>query len=281
MLKLKYFFEKNKVLIMIATIILICSIAIAFGVYAQVTNRSLTKQKNEENANNYAELKSNFQDIFTNTINKEATAKININYEDILYCKYNISEEKNGKYNINAKIPNFKGETQTIKNINTEIFDVFAKQIVKIVKEASIYTTYNLDYVAYVNKNVISLVIRCKYKDGSNPQRTIIKTYNYDIENDKLLNIADIIAYKNLNKEEMQKKVKEEIKQVKEEKELVNSQLENISEQKLNIYTRDEASLMYEVENTPDFFIGKNNYLYLVYAYGNNDYTSEMDLVIF
>lgn len=281
MLKLKYFLEKNKILIMVIAIVLICSIAIAFGVYAQVTNRSSVKQKTEKELNDYVQLKNNFQDIFNNTINKEATAKININYEDILHTKYNISEEEDGKYSINAKIPNFKGETETISNINTEIFDIFAKKIVKIVKETSAYTTYNLDYVAYVNNNIISLVIRCKYKDGANPQRTIIKTYNYDIENDKLLNIDDIIAYKNLNKEEMQKKVQKEIKQIKEEEELVSSQIESVSEQKLNVYTRDEESAIYKIENTPDFFLGKNNYLYLVYAYGNNNHTSEIDLVIF
>ena len=41
------------------------------------------------------------------------------------------------------------------------------------------------------------------------------------------------------------------------------------------------ANHMYKVENTPDFFIGKDNHLYLVYAYGNNNYTSEVDLLIF
>jgi len=274
MLKLKYFLEKNKMLIMIIAIILVCSIAIAFGVYSQITNKGARFTDNEEIENNYEELKSNFQDIFTNEINKEATAKININYDEILYCKYNVEEENNGKYNIYAKVPNFKGNTETINKINTEIFDIFAKQIVKIINEASVYTTYNLDYVAYVNNNIVSLVIRCKYKDGTNPQRTIIKTYNYDIENDRLLNMEDIIDYKNLNKGDMQNKVQEEIKKV-------NSQIKNISEQGYNVYLRDENSEIYKIDNTPDFFLGKNNYLYLVYAYGNNNHTSEMDLVIF
>lgn len=281
MLELKYFFQKNKMIIMTVSILLICSIAIAFGVYAQITGKTIINKENENAQNNYEELKNNFQEIFTNTINKEATAKMNINYEEMLYCKYDVKEEKSGEYSINAKIPNFKGETETIKKINTEIFDTFARKVVEIAKNSSEYTTYNLDYVGYANNNIISLVIMCKYKDGINPQRKIIQTYNYNVEDDKLLNINDIIAYKNLNKDDMQKKIKEEIKQIQEEKELVNSQLENISEQKLNMYKRDKDSQIYQIDNTPNFFLGKNNYLYLVYAYGNNNHTSEIDLVIF
>lgn len=274
MLKIKYFFEKNKILILIVSIILICSIAIAFGVYAQITNKSINGTNNEETDNNYQELKSNFEDIFTNKINKEPTAKLNINYEELVYCKYNIAEEKSGKYSIEAKIPEFKGESEVIKKINTEIFDIFAREIIEIVNNASVYTTYNLDYVAYVNNDIISLVIMCKYKNGTNPQRRIVQTYNYDIENDKLLDIEDIISYKKLNKEEMQKKVQEEIKKVNNEK-------KNISEEGFNIYIRDEESEIYQIDNTPNFFLGKNNYLYLVYAYGNNNHTSDIDLVIF
>ena len=276
MLKLKYFFEKNKVLIMIVSIILICSIAIAFGVYAQITNRSAIKAENKKNQNDYEELKNNFQEIFTNTINKEATAKLNINYEDILYCEYDILDKKDGKYNIEAKIPAFKGESEAIKEINSQIYNTFAKEIITFVKNGDANVSYNLDYVAYVNNNIISLAIMCKYKNGANPQRIIIKTYNYDIENDKLLDIEDVIKYKKLNKEEMQNKVNEEIKKE-------NNQMKNIAQQGYNVYLRDENSKIYEIKNTPNFFIGKNNYLYLVYAYGNDEqtYTSEMDLVIF
>lgn len=275
MLKLKYFLKQNKMLIMVITIILICSIAIAFGVYAQITNKGM-ESKNKEIDIDYDELKNGFQDIFTNTINKEATAKLNINYEDLLYTKYNIQEQKDGKYNINAKIPQFKGESEVLQKINTEIFDVFAREILKIADDSSINIIYNLDYVAYVNNNIISLIIMCKYKDGANAQKRIVRTYNYDIENNRLLNIDDIISYKNLNKNEVQKKVEDEIKKI-------NNQMKTISNQGYNIYLRDQNSDIYNIDNTPNFFIGKNNYLYLVYAYGNdeNTYTSEIDLVIF
>ena len=50
-----------------------------------------------------------------------------------------------------------------------------------------------------------------------------------------------------------------------------------------NVYVRDEQSEIYKLKNTPNYFLGKNNYLYLVYSYGNDKetYTSEVDLIIF
>lgn len=272
--KFKYFLEKNKMLIIIVGVILICSIAIALGVYAHITTNTSTKNKEEAESANYEELKSDFEYMFTNNINKQATAKIDINYDELVYCKYDIKEEKNGKYSINAKIPYFKDENEETKKVNNEIYNVFAKKIIDIVNTEAVNNTYNIDYVAYVNNNIVSLVIRCKYKNGRNPQREIIQTYNYDVENKKILNIQDILEYKELDKTEVQNKISEQIKTVNNEKEIIR-------QQGYNVYMRDESSEIYKVDNTPNFFIGKNNYLYLVYAYGNRNYTSEIDLIIF
>lgn len=274
MLKIKYFIEKNKMLIMLISIILICSIAIAVGVYAQITNKGISVEKKQENEISYDDLRDKFKNSFTNTINKAENANSNYNYEEILYCAYNIAEEKSGKYKINANLPLFKLENDVISNVNKEIFDTFGREIINIINTSTEHTTYNLDYVAYVNGNIISLAIRCNYKDGTNPQRTIIQTYNYDIENNKILSIQDILEYKNLNKEEVQNKVYTQIEEI-------NMKMQNISEQGYNIYVRNEEDSMYKIDNTYNYFLGENNYLYLVYAYGNNNYTSSMDVLKF
>ena len=271
---IKYIFRKNKMLIIIISILLVCSIAIAFGVYDQITDTGTTKGKKQENEIDYEELENSFKDIFTNSINKQANANSSYNYEEILYCAYDIKEEKSGNYNINAKLPLFKLEGDIISNVNKEIFDTFGRKIIDIINNSSTYTTYNLDYVAYVNENIISLVIKCNYKDGTNPQRTIVQTYNYDIEQNKLLSLQEALDYKKLNKEEVQNKVYNKIKDI-------NKQMQNISEQGYNVYIRNEEDAMYEIDNTANYFLGKDNSLYLVYAYGNNNFTSEIDLVIF
>lgn len=272
MKSLKYFLIKNKMLIIIILIILICGIAIALGAYAQFTNKDIISKKEEENVS-YEDLKNNFDSIFTNTINIESTAKQDTNYEDIVYCKYDINEEKDN-YRINAKIPYFNIDNINAEYINQNIKEIFSAKIIDIVNNSTKNTTFDLNYVVYVNNNIISLVINCKYKDGSNPQRQIIQTYNYDFENNKLLTIDDILQYKNLNEKDVQAKISEEISQK-------ISETQTISEQGYNVYVRNENDEIYNVKNTPNFFLGKNNYLYLVYAYGNNNYTSVKDLIIF
>lgn len=268
------FIKVKRVTIIIGVILLVCSIAIAIGVHAQITSQGKKDKQNEQIEENYQDLKNNFQEIFTNSINLEATAKLNVNYNELVYTKYDINEEKNGKYQVDAKIPAFKGTSDVLKKVNKEIYNTFAKEILKIANNATEFTTFNLNYVVYVNNNIVSLAIMCTYKNGANPQRRMVQTYNYNIDEDKLLDIEDIIEYKKLNKEEIQEKINSEIKKA-------NNAIKSISSQGYNVYLRDEESEIYKLENTANFFLGKNNYLYLVYAYGNNNYTSEMDLVIF
>ena len=271
--KLKYFIVKNKVMIIIISIILVCAIAIAIGVFAQVTNRKVIVHNDNTNQKVYNDFETKFNDIFTNEIKIQNSANKDLNYDDIIYTAYDINEEK-PNYNIQAKIPLFKLENETTNSINKEIYDVFISTIINIAKTATVPTTFNLDYVVYINNNTLSLVIRCIYKDGNNPQRNIIKAYNYNLENNKIITISEMLEYKGLNKEEVQKSINEKIKEK-------NKQMKSISEQGYNVFTRNEEDNMYKVENTTNFFLGQDDYLYLVYAYGNNNFTSEMDLVIF
>ena len=37
----------------------------------------------------------------------------------------------------------------------------------------------------------------------------------------------------------------------------------------------------FKIENATEYFLGKNGYLYVIYAYGNDDFTSELDVIIF
>lgn len=271
--RIKYFLVKNKITIIILSIVLICAIAISIGVYAQVTNRKVLGSKEKDEASDYEKLETNFDGIFTNSINVQDTADKNIDYNEIIYLAYDLDSKEAG-YSINSKIPLFKLENDVTKGINNEIYDLFIKTIIDIVKNSNSHITFNLDYVAYVNNDILSVILSCKYKNGSNPQRRIIQTYNYDIKNNELVDIGEVIKYKDLDKEEVQERIIEKIKQE-------NIQSKTISQQGYNVYMRKENDEIYKVENTPNFFLGENNHLYLVYAYGNNNYTSEMDLVIF
>ncbi len=274
---LKYIWRDKKQLIIIIGIILVCSIAIAIGIYAQVTNSKITKTKEERIEANYEDLKNNFDTIFTNTVNKEGAVNVenaNVNYDELIETKYNVNEKKETKYSIVAKIPLFKKETETTKKINQEIFNTFGGKIVDIITNSNTDTIYNLGYVGYINDNILSLVIKCTLKEGTKAQRTIIQTYNYNIDEDRIVTLDEIMQKRNLDKEKVQNQITQEITKL-------SKQNASFANQGYNVYVRNPNDDIYKVENTPNFFLGKNKTLYLVYAYGNNDYTSETDLVIF
>ena len=46
-----------------------------------------------------------------------------------------------------------------------------------------------------------------------------------------------------------------------------------------NIFERHPEDEMYKIENSQEFFI-KDGKIYIIYAYGNENLTREMDLVI-
>lgn len=274
---LKYIWRDKKQLIIIIGIILVCSIAIAIGIYAQVTNSKITKTKEERIEANYEDLKNNFDTIFTNTVNKEGAVNVenaNVNYDELIETKYDVNEKKETKYSIVAKIPLFKKETETTKKINQEIFNTFGGKIVDIITNSNTDTIYNLGYVGYINDNILSLVIKCTLKEGTKAQRTIIQTYNYNIDEDRIVTLDEIMQKRNLDKEKVQDQITQEITKL-------SKQNASFANQGYNVYVRNPNDDIYKVENTPNFFLGKNKTLYLVYAYGNNDYTSETDLVIF
>ncbi len=274
---LKYIWRDKKQLIIIIGIILVCSIAIAIGIYAQVTNSKITKTKEERIEANYEDLKNNFDTIFTNTVNKEGAVNVenaNVNYDELIETKYDVNEKKETKYSIVAKIPLFKKETETTKKINQEIFNTFGGKIVDIITNSNTDTIYNLGYVGYINDNILSLVIKCTLKEGTKAQRTIIQTYNYNIDEDRIVTLDEIMQKRNLDKEKVQNQITQEITKL-------SKQNASFANQGYNVYVRNPNDDIYKVKNTPNFFLGKNKTLYLVYAYGNNDYTSETDLVIF
>lgn len=133
---------------------------------------------------------------------------------------------------------------------------------------------YNLDYVAYLNDEVLSLVIKATLKEGDNPQRTIIKTYNYNVIKNTHVTLGTLINKRHIEQQKVQDKVYDAIKKVISE----NEALESAG---YSVYKRNIQDSRYNLENTDTFFMNQNGYLYLVYCYGNNQYTGELDLVIF
>jgi len=129
--------------------------------------------------------------------------------------------------------------------------------------------------VAYINENnILSIAIRSILKEGNNAQRTIIQTYNYDFKNNKEITLEKVLEIKGIEEKYVENKVENKIKQEQ-------AKAKELDELGYHIFQRDHTNKMYKVKNTTEFFIGQDGFLYLIYAYGNDNYTSELDLVIF
>lgn len=280
--------EKNKIrkkdLIIYISIMVICiiSIIIAFYVqfYARIDVRRLIgietdvefgKKTDEETEI----LKSEFEQIFTNTVtdNEEKNSGKKVDEgKDLIFTEYEKKESKLNSYDIEVHIPQINVDNEIIEKYNQEIQEVFKSKTESILKSENKNIIYTVEYVANVQDDILSLMIRSNLKEGASAQRVIIQTYNYDLRNNKEITLSEVLAIEHVDEKEIQTKIKDTIEQEQKK-------VEALKELGYNIYNRDTTSEMYKIENSTEFYLTGNT-LYIVYAYGNETFTSEMDLVI-
>lgn len=270
--------------IMYIVVLVICLLAILISAYVLIFQNdeevSPTKQVpvSEEK---YIQMETEFEEIFTNEtvnqINQSILIANKIKKEDeIIGTAYESTEKVTGKYSLDVKIPYININNSTVVEYNNEIEQIFKQKALDIINDSgSKDIIYTVDYIAYINENnILSIAIRSILKEGNNAQRTIIQTYNYDFQNNKEITLEELLKEKDLNKNDVENKVANKIKQEQ-------AKVEELKKLGYNIFERDPSNDMYKVENTTEYFLGKDNFLYLIYAYGNENYTSELDLVIF
>lgn len=269
-------------------IVIICIISIGIGVYAQIfypnsENDALMIGKDNSaiiQANEAEEqAKNKFNTMFTNTLeyttqNIANKAVRRYSNKDLVYTSNQYIKEEKDKYELNVNIPYLNIVSDNADKINTQIEQIFVSKLSQIVSAQQIdYTIYNIDYVAYVNSNIISLAIKATLKEGNNPQRVIITTYNYNTDNGNIVALDELLSLKQINKTSLQSKINKEI----EEKSKNSEDLSNIG---YSVYKRNPDDNMYKIENTSTYFLADNGYIYIVYPYGNNNNTSEYDLIV-
>ena len=262
--------------------ITICVIAIGFGVYMQFFKDEklgvilgITKEEEDIELKN---LEENFFNIFSNNIDilEAYDGKVTKIKEDMDIIVTAYSKEEQGKnYSLNLNIPYFNVKSEEAVKINKEIQSTFIHKVESISSSKSENSIiYNVKYKAYIYKNILSLAILSELKEENSNQRIIIQTYNYNLSENKLVTIGEIIQNKNIDILQANKKIKETVD---------SSQSENIKLKELGyeVDLRNSDSEEYKIQNADQFFIGEKGYLYIVYPYGNKEFTSEMDLIIF
>ena len=265
-----------------ALIMIVCIIAIVEALY-YVLNPNIQDKKDvaENSLSNTGitdmTLVDNFDDVFQNsfknTTTSEEAEKIEAD-KDYIYTSYEKAEVNSGNYEIDVKIPMININSEEIKSYNEDIKQVFQDKAESILNGGSNRSVYSVDYEAFLNNNILSIVIRSTLKEGSNPQRVIIQTYCYNIKEMKKVEFSDIMTLKNLDTNTVQEKIRKQIQGKQEE-------AKALQQLGYSVYIRDLRSDRYDVENISNFFIDENNNIYVIYAYGNSSNTDVTDIVIF
>lgn len=274
--------------IMYIVISIMCAIAIIIGVYYQIFAdkvvsedkiNEITNNTDEPNIDNPENLLEEFNKLFTNDFYSQKYNTNNINKipgleeKDIIFTFYKIQEEKENQYSIDLKLPvfNINGDIPTEYNNMTQ--SIFVNKANAIFAGTNQYTIYDVEYVGYLNENILSLVIKSTLKEGNSAQRIIVQTYNYDIEQNRKVTLNEILQKENINVKDVNKKIEEQVREASKQAQVISEATGQI------VYKRDLNNAMYITDNVSNFFIGKDGQIYIIYAYGNNNVTSEIDII--
>lgn len=282
--------NKNRMIIFIL-IGVFCVLAIIAAIYAQfiatdyddigdeptinVGNNNNTGVEREKNQD---EIKTQFNGLFTNTVNAGdydlSTVDKLYDDRDIVYSAYTINES-NDNYEINVNLPVVNIAGDIVSEFNGITQELFADKAAEVMNSVNAYKTiYNVDYAVFINNGILSVAIKSLLKEGNNPQRTIVQTYNYDLQTGERVEIGRILSNLGLTTDEVQNKIRE----------IVNEAAEaaNILEQSgYSVFKRNLEDSMYNMNNLTTYMLGPSNELYIIFAYGNRNFTSEMDIVLY
>ncbi|MBP3255251.1 MAG: hypothetical protein J6M60_02015 [Clostridia bacterium] len=281
---------KKRNLIYIA-IIVICVISVFVAVYYQLfvennkpnvveigNNTPINDTKQDEI--DLEKIKDEFNNLFDNKFNKQGydTSSIKkikaLEAEDVVYMGYEIDKEETGKYDVNLHVPIFNVDGEAASQVNSSTQSVFANKANDIFANAKVFTIYNIDYTAYLNDNILSLVIRATLKEGDNAQRLIVQTHNYDIKSGKIITLNELLTRRGIAYKEVNSKIEKYINEANKQAQAVSMALSGQS-----VYIRDVNNAMYVTDNSNYFFIGPDGDIYILYPYGNSNYTSEIDII--
>lgn len=275
---------KKKQLFIYISIIIICIISVIIAFYVQfytridiakfigISQKAGLGSKTEEQQQT---IKSEFNTIFNNTItndNDTNNSKKEEADKKIVYTKYEKKETKLNSYDLEVHIPHINISGEVVKKYNQEIENIFVDMAKKVLQSENNNVIYTVEYVANIQDDILSVMIKSNLKEGSKAQKVIIQTYNYDLRNNKEITLAEVLKIEQLNENDVQNKIKADI-QTEQKK------AQDLKSLGYNIYSRDINSDIYSIEKSTEFYF-TGNILYIIYAYGNQMATSEMDIVV-
>lgn len=270
----------NKRILLIVAIITICIISLGYGVFIIIKNNNTNSQIMVKEENKQEE-EFDFDSLFDNKIHYQ-NYKFGNEYKldtskELIYTIYELNEKKDGKYDINVKLPYINLSSSKVYDINREIITTFGQKVQSLISSIdnrnTLNTIYTVEYTGFLNENILSVVLKCTLKEGNTPQRLIVKAYTYNLSSNEQIPLTTMLEIKDLDKNQISSEIQKTIQ------ENINKNA-SLSALGYNIYQRDLNSDIYKIENSNNYFLGNNGTIYIIYAYGNNSYTSEKDIVV-
>lgn len=267
--------------ILYVVIIIFCVVAIGLGVYAQFFTKEPVQDAygNDISAGGNIvtaqDVNQSFIDLFTNEFYSnydESTITKVDDTKELVYTFYSDNQTVEGKYSMNINIPVINIQSDVVTGFNNLTQSIFVDKINSVMAGTSVYTIYNLDYTAYVNNNLLSVAIKATIKEGDNPQRVIVQTYNYDLQTDSAVTLKEILEDRDIDETVVENRIKTVVQNA-------SNDANKMAESGYTVYQRDVNDEMYQIDNITNFIEGPNGELYIIFAYGNNNYTSEMDII--
>jgi len=280
--------------IIFGVIIIICIVSINYGIYWMVTEEEPKKTTTSEAVIDTETILNQFSSIFDNSIDYQGytvDGKLKKdNTRELVYTSKQVKEKIDGKYEINVNIPFVNISKSIVDDINEQIEQVFYSKVASLTSDSNntlnqldvqnkkINTTiYNVQYKAYVNSNILSLVIKATLKEGVNEQRIMVKTYNYNLTTHEEIKLDQLKEIKGIDEQLITQEIQRTIKQA-------NQQAQNLENLGYSVLYREPTDDIYNIKlsnESINCFLGKNGMLYIVYPYGNRENTSEMDIILF
>lgn len=268
--------KSKKIKFIYIGIISICVIAVILALVIQIVKNLPEKEPNIDTSI-LQKYKADFDKIFNNKVNYLKNNEYKIDRIDeskpIVYTGYKNEDIKVSDYNLEVNVPYINIKNSTIERFNKSIKDTFeqkAKDILSTQKQNIIYT---VNYCAYVTNNMLSIVVRSSLKEGENPEKIMVKTYNYDLTERKEISFEDLLNFKGISRQDAGNTIRSEIKSIE-------SKINELSKAGYKVYSRNSNSDIYKLDNITEYFIGEDNVLYIIFAYGNQNNTSEMDIIV-
>ena len=197
-------------------IIVICIFAINFGVYWQFFRKTTPTPDVSTIDGTFIdqkELAKDFKNIFNNTldyqgydVNISGITKIKAD-EDLIYTWVTRESNIDNRYDLNLTIPRVNISSVSAEKFNENIKNIYVNKANDIILHSTSHTIYTVEYMSYINTNILSLVIKSTLKEGNNPQRVIIQTYNYNLSTNEEVTFNQMLEIKGLNETQVKSTV--------------------------------------------------------------------------